>query len=67
MKIFAYVGAHFVPIAHSFICKKFAQLNIKLFNVNINFRKLIIIFVGRFFRFSVVSTALIPLLLEMLV
>ena len=64
MKMFAYVGAHFVPIAHPFICKK---LNIKLFNVNINFTKLMITFVGRFFRFSVVSTALIPSLLGMLV
>ena len=42
MKIFAYVGVHFVPIAHPFICKKFVQLNIKLINVNINFRKLMI-------------------------
>ena len=60
MKIFAYVGAHFVPIAHPFICKKLVQLNIKLINVNINFRKLMITSVWRFFRFSVVSTALIP-------
>ena len=43
------LGVHSVPIAHPFICKKFVQLNIKLFNVNINFRKLIITFVWRFF------------------
>ena len=52
MKMFAYVGADFVPIAHPFICKKFVQLNIKLFNVNINFKKLMITFPGRFFRFG---------------
>ena len=39
--MFAYVGTHFDPIAHPFICKKFVQLNIKLFNVSINFRKLL--------------------------
>ena len=66
MKMFAYVGADFVPIAHPFICKKFVQLNIKLFNVNINFIKLIT-FAGRFFRFSGVSTALTPSLLGILV
>ena len=43
------LGVHFVPISHPFICKKFVQLNIKLFNVNIDFRKLMITFVGRFF------------------
>ena len=66
-EILAYIRAHFVPIVHPFICKKFALLNTKLLNVNINFRKLMIAFVGRFFRFSVVSTALIPSLLEMFV
>ena len=45
VKMFTYVGVHSVPIAHPFIYKKFVQLNIKLFNVNINFRKLIITFV----------------------
>ena len=68
MKMFAYDGAHFVPMPHRFICKEFVQLNIKLFNVNINFRKLIITLVGRFFRFGVVSMALlIPSLLGRLV
>ena len=67
MKWLMYVGAHFVPIAHLFICKKFMQLNIKLFNFKINFRKLMNDFVARFFRFSVVSSALIPSLLGMLV
>ena len=65
--MFAYAGVHFVPIAHPFICKKFMQLNIKLFNASINFRKLLVTFVESFFCFSVVSTALIPSLLGMLV
>ena len=64
--LFACVRAHFVPIAHPFICKKFVLLNIKLFNVIINFRKLMITFVWIFFGFSVVSTALIPLFFGML-
>ena len=50
----------FVPIAHPFICKKFMELNIELFNVNINFKKFMITFLWRFFRFGVASTALIP-------
>ena len=49
MKMCSYVGARFVPIAHPFVCKKFVQLNIKFFNVNINFRKLIITFVEHSF------------------
>ena len=67
MKMFTYDGTHFVPMPHCFICKEFVQLNIKFFNVNINFRKLIITLVGRFFRFGVVSMALIPSLLGTLV
>ena len=57
IKVFAYVGAHFVTIAHCVIRKTFLQLNIKFFNVNIIFTKLMIIFARRFFCFSVVSTA----------
>ena len=45
MKMFAYVVAYFVPIEHPIICRMCVQLNIKLFNVNINFKKLMISFV----------------------
>ena len=65
IKVFAYVGAHFVTIAHCVIRKTFLQLNIKFFNVNIIFTKLMIIFARRFFSFSVASTAWSPLSLEL--
>ena len=65
IKVFAYVGAHFVTIAHRVIRKAFLRLNIKLFSVNIIFTKLMIIFARRFFCFSVVSTAWSPLSLEL--
>ena len=58
--MFVYVGVHFISLAHLFHCKKFEELDIKLFNVNINFKKLMVNFVCRFFHFGVASTALSP-------
>ena len=47
--MFAYIVANFILIEHRSISKKFVQLNIKLLNVSINFRKLIITLDRRFF------------------
>ena len=49
IKMFAYIGANFIVIAHLSIGKKFVQLNIKLLSVSINLRKLIITLDRRFF------------------
>ena len=42
--MFAYEGAQIVPMAQSFICKKFRQLKTKLFSVNINAKNVVITF-----------------------
>ena len=57
IRMFAYVGAQFVPIVHPFICK-FVQLDMKLIIVSTSFKKLIITLDGKFFLFIAVSTAL---------
>ena len=44
-KIFVYVGMQIVPMAQTFICNYFLQLQIKLFSVSVNVRKVVITFV----------------------
>ena len=66
-RFFAYVGPHFVSIVHAFISKEIVELNVKLFNVNIIFRKLMITFVLIVFCFSVALAALTPSILGTLV
>ena len=70
MKMLAYPNAQIVPMAQTFICKLFLQLNTRLFNVRINDRKVVITFVATVLqgKFSQdVLTALIPSELGILV
>ena len=63
MKMLVCAGAQIVSITQPFICKQFLQLNLKLFNVKINDRKVAIAFVATVLlgKFSKdVLTALIP-------
>lgn len=46
IKIHAYESAQFVSMTQPFICQQFLQLKVELFNVSINAKKVVIIFVG---------------------
>ena len=46
MNILAYAGAQIVRMAQRFICKSILEWNTKMFNVQINDRKVVITFVA---------------------